>query len=313
MIMKKYLLALAVFFMITSNVMAQETMKVEIKNGMLKAVNGVVYKSIYTGKTSRQLTMNILEPDNNELKPVVVFYPGGGFMTANNDRFVEMRTALAKVGFVVVSAEYRTLPDMYPALVEDAKQAVRYVKAHAAELGADSTRVGVLGNSAGGYVAQMMGTTNGESMYDVGDFLNVSSDVKAVCTIFGISNLLNIGEGYNEDILKVHASPSSTESLLIYGPSFAGSIGKSILSDSVKALKASPIGHIKENMPPFLIMHGSADKLVSPKQSEHLYNALIAKQNKVDYVIVDGAGHGDLYWYQQPVIDKVVNWFKKNL
>lgn len=313
MIMKKKLLALAVFFMITGNVMAQETMKVEIKNGMLKAVNGVVYKSIYTGKASRQLTMNILEPDNNELKPVVVFYPGGGFMTANNDRFVEMRTALAKAGFVVVSAEYRTLPDMYPALVEDAKQAVRYVKAHAAELGADSTRVGVLGNSAGGYVAQMMGTTNGESMYDVGDFLNVSSDVKAVCTIFGISNLLNIGEGYNEDILKVHASPSSTESLLIYGPSFAGSIGKSILSDSVKALKASPIGHIKENMPPFLIMHGSADKLVSPKQSEHLYNALIAKQNKVDYVIVDGAGHGDLYWYQQPVIDKVVNWFKKNL
>lgn len=213
MIIKKFLLALAVFFMITGNVMAQETMKVEIKNGMLKAVNGVVYKSIYTGKTSRQLTMNILEPDNNELKPVVVFYPGGGFMTANNDRFVEMRTALAKAGFVVVCAEYRTLPDMYPALVEDAKQAVRYVKTHAAELGADSTRVGVLGNSAGGYVAQMMGTTNGESMYDVGDFLNVSSDVKAVCTIFGISNLLNIGEGYNEDILKVHASPSSTESL----------------------------------------------------------------------------------------------------
>ena len=66
-------------------------------------------------------------------------------------------------------------------------------------------------------------------------------------------------------------------------------------------------------MPPFLIMHGSVDKLVSPKQSEQLYNALKAKQNKVDYVIVEDAGHGDLYWYQRPVIDKVVNWFKKNL
>jgi dipeptidyl aminopeptidase/acylaminoacyl peptidase len=66
-------------------------------------------------------------------------------------------------------------------------------------------------------------------------------------------------------------------------------------------------------MPPFLIMHGSVDKLVSPKQSEQLYNALKAKQNKVDYVIVEGADHGDLYWYQRPVIDKVVNWFKKNL
>ena len=66
-------------------------------------------------------------------------------------------------------------------------------------------------------------------------------------------------------------------------------------------------------MPPFLIMHGSADKLVSPVQSEQLYDALIEKGNKVDYIVVEGAGHGDLYWYQPDLINRVVDWFKANL
>ena len=159
----------------------------------------------------------------------------------------------------------------------------------------------------------MMGTTNGETEFDVGDFTDVSSDVQAAVTIYGISNLLNIGEGYSEEIQKVHASPAVTETLLLYGPAFADFAGKSILSDTQKAMQASPIGHVKAGMPPFLIMHSSADKLVSPVQSEQLYKALIEKGNKVDYVVVDKAGHGDLYWYQPAIINKVVDWFKENL
>ena len=60
-------------------------------------------------------------------------------------------------------------------------------------------------------------------------------------------------------------------------------------------------------------MHGSEDKLVSPVQSEQLYEALKASGNAVTYVKVEGAGHGDTVWFQKPVIDKVVNWFKQNL
>lgn len=59
-----------------------------------------------------------------------------------------------------------------------------------------------------------------------------------------------------------------------------------------------------EGMPPFLVMHGSNDRLVSLKQSEQLYEALKAKGNKVDYAVLEGAGHGDLYWFQRPVIEK---------
>lgn len=291
----------------------KETMKVEIKEGRIDVVSGVVYSQVYSGGGNRQLKMTLLIPDTKGAKPAIVFFPGGGFISANYEKSIELRMALAKAGFVVASAEYRVVPDKYPALVVDAKSAIRYLRAHAREYGIDSDRIGVIGGSAGGYVAQMAGTTNGEKEFDRGDFLEQSSDVQAVVTIYGISNLLNIGEGYAKHIQDVHASPAVTEALLLHGPAFVDFAGCSILSQPEKAMAASPMGHVKENMPPFLIMHGSEDKMVSPVQSEQLYDALREKGNKVDYVILEGAGHGDLYWYQKPVIDKVVGWFQENL
>ncbi|SIR67338.1 Prolyl oligopeptidase family protein, partial [Aeromonas sp. RU39B] len=73
------------------------------------------------------------------------------------------------------------------------------------------------------------------------------------------------------------------------------------------------MGHISGHEPPFLIMHGSADTLVSPKQSAQLYDALKAKHDKVEYVLVEGAEHGDIHWYQPQIIERVVNWFKQTL
>lgn len=291
----------------------KQTMKVEITESRIDVVSGVTYAQVTSRHGNRQLKMTLLIPQSKEPRPAIVYYPGGGFTSAEHEKFIEMRMALAKAGFVVAAAEYRTVPDRFPALVNDAKSAVRFLRAHADELGVDPRYIGVIGDSAGGYVAQMMGTTNGEKRFDVGDFTEVSSDVQAAVTIYGISNLMNIGEGYSDKIQEIHASPAVTEALLVYGPAFADFPGASILSDPGKAMDASPMGHVKANMPPFLIMHGSADKLVSPAQSEQLYDALVEKGNQVDYVVVDGAGHGDLYWYQPELINRVVDWFKAHL
>lgn len=291
----------------------KQKMKVEITEGQIDVISNIIYSQVTLRNANRPLKMTLLVPRTQEAKPAIVYYPGGGFTSANHEKFIEMRMALAKAGFVVAAAEYRTVPDRYPALINDAKAAVRYLRAHAWKFGIDPQRIGVIGDSAGGYVAQMMGTTNGEKQFDTGDFTEVSSDVQAAVTIYGISNLMNIGDGYPEAIQEVHKSPAVTEALLIHGPAFADFAGESILSDPQKALEASPIGHIKQGMPPFLIMHGSADKLVSPIQSEQLYRALTEKGNQADYIEVEGAGHGDLYWFQPAIIDTVVRWFKEHL
>lgn len=290
-----------------------QVVRVEKTQGQIDEIGGVVFTQIKQVRAVTQLEMSLLVPRNNDLKPAIVYFPGGGFISADHEKFIDLRMALAKSGFVVAAAQYRTVPDKYPSLVEDGKAVIRYLREHAGEYGIDPARIGVLGDSAGGYVSQMMGMTNGEKAFDKGQFLDKSSDVQAAVTMYGISNLLEIGDGFPDDIAKVHQSPAVTEALLVNGTAFGDFPGASIGSDPEKALQASPMGHVEGSKPPFLIMHGSADTLVSPLQSLQLFEALKKKGDKVEYVLVEGAGHGDLTWYQPPIIDRVVEWFKATL
>lgn len=287
-----------------------QVVRVEKTQGQIDEISGVVYTQIKQVRAVTQLEMSLLVPRTKDLKPAIVYFPGGGFISADHEKFIDLRMALAQAGFVVAAAQYRTVPNKYPALVEDGKSAIRYLREHADEYGIDPSRIGVLGDSAGGYVSQMMGVTSGEKGFDKGQFLDKSSDVQAAVTMYGISNLLEIGDGFPEAIAKVHESPAVTEALLVNGTAFADFPGASISSNSEKALQASPMGHVDGSKPPFLIMHGSADTLVSPRQSVQLFEALKKKGDKVEYVLVEGAGHGDINWYQPPIINRVVEWYK---
>ncbi|CAO3413457.1 alpha/beta hydrolase fold domain-containing protein [Azospirillum endophyticum] len=290
-----------------------KVIEVPVTGGQIDTLDGIVYAQVNQLRSVRQLRMDLLVPRNADRKPAIVYFPGGGFTSADYGKFIEMRMALAKAGFVVASAEYRVVPDKFPALVEDGKAAVRYLRAHAKDYGIDPARIGVLGDSAGGYLAQMLGTINGEKKFDTGDFLDQSSDVQAVVTLYGISDLRNIGEGFPEAVQEVHASPAVTEALLLHGPAFRNFPGATIQSDPTEALAASPMGHITGHEPPFLIMHGSADTLVSPRQSAQLYEALRRGGTPAEYDLVDGAGHGDIHWFQAPVIDRATAWFRQTL
>lgn len=290
-----------------------ESLKVEVTEHQIDEIGGVIYSQIQSRRSNRAMRMTLLVPRTAEKKPAIIYFPGGGFTTTDYEKFIEMRFALAKAGFVVAAAEYRVVPNKFPAILEDGKSAVRFLKAHADAYGIDASKIGVLGDSAGGYLSQMVAVTDNEKQFDKGDNLHVDSTVQAAATLYGISDLRNIGAGFDEAIQKVHQSPAVTEALLVNGVAFNEYPGASILSDSDKALAASSLGHIKKNLPPFLIMHGTEDKLVSPVQSEQLYEALKQNGNRVTYVKVQGAAHGDTVWFQKPIIDKVVTWFKDNL
>lgn len=279
----------------------------------IDTISGVVYRQVKGARAIQQLRMTIMAPRTKAAKPAIVYFPGGGFTSADHEKFTEMRTALARAGFVVAAAEYRPVPTVFPGLVDDAKEAVRYLRANAAEWGIDPDRIGVLGDSAGGYVVQMLATTNGEKGWDRGGSKGFSSDVQAVATIYGISDLATIGEGFDEATQRVHASPAVTEALLLNGPAFGQNPGAPVTADPEKCRFASPLGHVDGTEPPFLIMHGAADKLVSPEQSRRLYEALLEKKVPAKYVLVENAGHGDDPWYQPEAVKTVVDWFVETL
>lgn len=319
--MGKELAVLAAASLLVTTATAQDLMgqspeaqvvDVPVVQGRIDAISGVVYSQVFErGRSVRGLKMTLFVPRTKEKKPAVLYFPGGGFTSADHEKFLEMRYALARAGYVVAACEYRAVPNKFPALLEDAKAAVRWMRAHASEFGVDADRIGLLGDSAGGYVVQMAGATNGEKNWDVGDFKEVSSDVQAVVSIYGISDLTTIGEGIGNE--NVHASAAVTEALLLNGPAFKDFAGASVNADPQKAKAASPIGHVDGTEPPFLLMHGSGDKVVSPLQSKKMFEALQNKKVEAEYVLVRGAEHGDLPWYQPGVISRVVNFFDRHL
>ena len=109
-----------------------EVLDIHRKAPMIRTISEVVYSQIIGKREARQLRMTVLIPDTGAAKPAVLFFPGGGWLGAAKDRFAENRWALAEAGFVVATAEYRTIPAGFPAQVVDGKTALRFRRAHAA-------------------------------------------------------------------------------------------------------------------------------------------------------------------------------------
>ena len=257
----------------------------------LKTIQDVVYASprLKDGK-SLSLKMDILIPEPARKRTVVVYVPGGGFVVAAKEGALNLRTYVAESGFAVASIQYRTSRDgaTYRDGVADIKAAIRYLRANAAKYAIDADRVVVWGESAGGYLAAMVGVTNHNGAFEAGADLNQSADVQGVIDDFGASDISKMAADF--DAPTQHATYTN-EGLIQY-------IGKAsdakTLDAGIATTAANPLKYIQANAPPFLILHGNQDRLVSPSQTLLLHDALVAAGARSTRYVVDGAGHGDL-------------------
>lgn len=287
--------------------------KIEVKQEKVRVEENpdIVYGQVKNQKgTIIPLRMSILAPQNNGIKPAILFFPGGGFTEANYHKDIQVRFALAESGFVVVSAEYRVIPNRFPAPIHDGKMAINYLRTHANMYHIDVNKIAVMGNSAGGYLAQFLGVTSGTSDFLPEGMVAKDSIVNAVISTFGISNLLTIGQNINTD---VHDLPTSTEAVWINGLSFKENMNYSVKDEPQKALLASPIHYVKPNLPPFLIMHGDQDQVVSSTQADDMVAALNKAKVPVDQITIKGAGHGTTEWIQPQVFTIMNAWLENNL
>lgn len=266
----------------------------------------------YFGITN--LKLDILKPEiENKKLPLVIYIPGGGFMRSPKANYIQQKVTIAESGFVVASVEYRVLPiGKFPDSLIDIKSAIRYLKAHAEQFNIDKNKVIVMGESAGGYLAAITGTTNGSIDFDKGDYLNENSLINGVVDLYGISDLTKIAADFSSIIQKTHNSPSSPEAIFLNGVSVFKE-GGSVNADFEKAKKANPITYISSKTPPFLLMHGTVDMLVSPSQSDLLYQSLIENNIQAERYLIKGAGHGDFHWCQPKVINIIINFLNKIL
>jgi acetyl esterase/lipase len=257
----------------------------------IKTIENVEYAApkLPNGK-STSLKMDILIPEPVRKRTLVVYVPGGGFVVAAKEGALNLRTYVAEAGFAVASVQYRTTRDgaNYLDGVEDVKAAIRYLRAKADKYGIKADVIVVWGESAGGYLAAMVGVTNHNSTFEAGANLNQSSDIQGVIDDFGASDISKIAADF--DPATQHATYTN-EGLVQY-------IGKApaanTLDSGIATTAANPLKYIRANAPPFIIFHGSQDRMVSPSQTLILHDALVAAGVRSTRYVVDGAAHGDL-------------------
>jgi acetyl esterase/lipase len=227
----------------------------------------------------KELTLDLFFPKSAGLKPcpVAINVHGGAWSRGakwNGPGLIAM-PELLKRGYVFVSINYRLAPRYkFPAPIEDAKCAVRFLRAHAAQYHLDRNRIAALGGSAGGHIVGLLGTADPSAGFDLsGGWTNESSRVQAVVDMFGPSDLVYAAE---------HGEGSLFLAKRVFGAKSA---------DDEVLRRASPVTYVSPDDPPFLLLHGQRDGIVPLIQSERLKAALERAGVTVEFVVVKNAGH----------------------
>jgi len=213
-------------------------------------------------------------------------------------------------GYAVASINYRLSNEaIYPAQINDAKAAVRFLRATAAKYNLNPDTIGAWGASAGGNLAALLGTTCGVAELEGADLGNPdqSSCVQAVVDWFGPIDFLKMDEQFaGTSCPQNHNDASSPESKLV---------GAAIqtVPDLVKT--TNPMNYIDATDAPFLIQHGSADCNIPPVQGKNLADALgasVGAENATN-ILLDGAGHGGAQFEAESNLQLVIDFLDGHL
>ncbi len=220
----------------------------------------------------RELFIDIHLPEEGR-PPLVMWIHGGGWRDLN--RTWNLAMPLAERGYAIASVDYRYSDEgAFPTQMHDLKDALLFLKRRADQYGYDGSRVAVSGDSAGGHLCALMGVSAGNR-----DWETEAADysVQAVIDMCGPTRLPLSFEGGA-------AEPDNAVDQLLGAPvtSKAG-LGR--------AASASPLTYIDGHEPPFLILHGTEDPLVSPRHSRLLRNALETAGTPVMMYVIPGAVH----------------------
>ncbi len=220
--------------------------------------------------------------------PAVVWIHGGAWFLG--DKWPCPALRLIDHGFVVVSVNYRlTSAGPFPAQIQDCKGAIRFIRAHAAEYHIDSNRIGAWGESAGGHLAALLGTSGGAAELEgtVGGNLEQSSRVQAVCDWFGPTDLTQ----FTAQATANGHPPGRFDNYVMRAFLGGDPPAHMDLITLANPLHFLPAGKAMD-VPPFLIMHGDRDRTVPLAQSQLLADALVHGGVSTTFRVVVGLGHG---------------------
>lgn len=228
---------------------------------------------IYKTAGEVKLPLYIFRPEGHEAgdrRPAVVFFFGGGWRSGSPTQFEQQCKYLAGRGMVAITVEYRVSSRhdvKVEDCVEDAKSAMRWVRAHAGDLGIDPERIAAGGGSAGGHLAAAMATVEG---FDgPGEDASISAKPNAMILFNPALALAPLADGRGEGNAKLAGLRER----------FRGD-----------AAAVSPVHHVKAGQPPAIVFFGTNDSLLEgAREFERLYKEA---GNRCEMKTYEGQGHG---------------------
>jgi len=238
---------------------------------------------------------------NSAHRPAVLIIHGGGWSSGDKYGIREQiaGTSLARQGYVCASINYTlcntgdTSRPSWPQNIYDCKKAVQFLRRNSSTYRIDPNHIGVLGSSAGGHLAALLGVScedDGLEPVD-GPYVGTATDVQAVIDMYGITDLStwNISAGQRYLGCSLQTCPDTWR-------------------------KASPLYNVTPDDPPFMILHGTADTTVSLEQSVRFSDALESNHVHVELMKITGASHSfAIQMKQLDLCPAVVAFFDKYL
>jgi acetyl esterase len=241
------------------------------------------------------LRMDASIPATAKKSPAVIIVHGGAWVAGDRRYNVQpLFQPLTDAGFAWFSISYRLATDVsqFGAAVSDVEEAVRFVKSHAADYHIDRDKIALIGESAGGQLAAMAVLRGGPD-----------TSVQAVVALYTPSDLVSLAKNSTYIPASVRNSIHGTpwEALVLAG-----------------LAQLSPINSVRPGMPPFLLIHGTADSMVPFAQSREMCTRMQQAGASCELYPVVGGGHGIRWWESSPKLataykHKMIEWLGQQL
>jgi acetyl esterase/lipase len=234
----------------------------------------------------RRQRLDVYSPRQATNRPVVVFWYGGSWVNGKKSQYRFVGTTLAERGIVTVIPDYRLYPQVhFPAFDEDGARAVAWVEQHVQEFGGDSHHIVLMGHSAGAHTAAFLAFNHA--------FLQkFGADPRDISGLVGLSGTYVL-------------VPDSDEERATFPPPYTEKDWQ-------------PIRFVDSQAPPTLLLHGSDDKEVLPREALALRDEMQRRHLRVELHIYNGRGHGDtvasfapLARWRTPAVQDVVTFVEE--
>jgi acetyl esterase/lipase len=266
----------------------------------------------YVGNGNTKQMMDIYIPTGITTPTATIIHIHGGAFLMGSKGVSEQPSfqTFFNNGYICADINYRLSSDtLWPAQVHDCKAAVRFLKAHAAQYNIDTCKIGVIGESAGGYLVAMLGTTGGVASLEglhLGS-TNVTSRVQAVVDLFGPINFLTMdAEALALGFVINTNSATSPESKLMGAP---------VQTIPELVTQANPTTYITADDARFFISAGTADQNIPYTQGQNFNNALspVIGSANTSFELMSGAAHGGSFWHTTAQDAKYLEFYNTSL